>query len=113
MELHVDYLRSLEESVRVRAACVSYLQNWLFHFFPERPDIVDKARELAIELGGELEVPHLSWKYEAFDAIFGRHIAKLAQEYLRGAKWSLLVKLDRWLFGLEGGKVGRPSSQAS
>jgi len=32
MELHIGYLRSLENSERVRAACVTYLQNWLPNF---------------------------------------------------------------------------------
>src|SRR6202167_2004706 len=39
MKLHVRYLRSLEESDRVRRACLTYLQNWHHHFYPERPDI--------------------------------------------------------------------------
>ncbi len=29
MQLHIRYLRSLEDSQRVREACVTYLQNWL------------------------------------------------------------------------------------
>src|SRR5262249_53710411 len=36
MQLHVDYIRSLEDSARVRAACLTYLQNWLPLFYPER-----------------------------------------------------------------------------
>jgi hypothetical protein len=28
MQLHVKYIRSLEDSERVRAACLTYLQNW-------------------------------------------------------------------------------------
>src|SRR5437016_1474407 len=39
MQLHIGYLRSLEDSERVRAACVTYLQNWLPNFYPERLDI--------------------------------------------------------------------------
>src|SRR5438876_3952961 len=40
MQLHIRYLRSLEDSDRVRAACVNYLQTWLPEFHPERPDLV-------------------------------------------------------------------------
>jgi glycosyltransferase involved in cell wall biosynthesis len=35
MQLHIGYLRSLEESDRVRAACLRYLQNWVIFFYPE------------------------------------------------------------------------------
>ena len=40
MKLHVQYLRSLEDSDRVRKACLTYLQTWYDNFYPERPDIV-------------------------------------------------------------------------
>src|SRR6202040_2446187 len=32
MKLHVQYLRSLEESERVRRACLTYMQNWYHNF---------------------------------------------------------------------------------
>src|SRR5271168_4334979 len=40
MKLHIQYLRSLEDSERVRHACVTYMQNWYENFYPERPDLV-------------------------------------------------------------------------
>jgi hypothetical protein len=61
MRLHVNYLRSLEDSDRTRAA--TYLQNWLINFYQERPDIVEDLQELARSFGGQLEVPRLPWKY--------------------------------------------------
>ena len=57
MELHIGYLRSLEDSERVRAACVQFLQNWLLVFHPEMPHIVERAQALARSLGGELVRP--------------------------------------------------------
>ena len=64
MQLHIGYLRSLEDSDRVRAACVNYLQTWLPELYPERLDLVEKAAQLAESLGGRLQVPPpLSWKY--------------------------------------------------
>ena len=45
MELHIRYIRSLEDSPRVRDACVNYLQNWLVFFYPHRPDLVKQARK--------------------------------------------------------------------
>src|SRR5262249_31404671 len=32
MELHIAYIRSLDDSARVRKACVNYLQTWLVDF---------------------------------------------------------------------------------
>lgn len=78
IQLHVDYIRSLEDSPRVRAACVSYLQKWLLGFYPERPDIVTRAEELAVELGGRLRVPEFSWKYAWLERFGGPKLAKRA-----------------------------------
>lgn len=52
MQLHIKYLLSLEDSDRSRAACLAYLQTWLMHFYPERPDIVKEAGRIAADLGG-------------------------------------------------------------
>jgi glycosyltransferase involved in cell wall biosynthesis len=101
MELHIGYLRSLEDSERVRAACVKYLQNWLTNFYPERLDIVKRAQEMARDLGGQLEVPRFSWKYSWIEAVFGRRLAKRAQVSLPRVKWSLVRFWDKALFRLE------------
>ncbi len=98
MELHIGYLRSLEESERVRAACVKYLQNWLHHFYPERLDLVERAEQMARSLGGELGVPTLSWKYSWIEALFGWHLAKRAQVFLPAVRWSLERYIDKALF---------------
>jgi glycosyltransferase involved in cell wall biosynthesis len=101
MELHISYLRSLEDSDRVRAACVKYLQNWLIYFYPERPDLVKKAEEMARDLGGRLETPRLSWKYSWIRAIFGWNLAKQARLKLPEARWGVTRAWDRAMFRLE------------
>jgi glycosyltransferase involved in cell wall biosynthesis len=100
MRLHISYLLSLQDNRRSRAACVTYLQNWLITFYPERPDIVKEAQELAASLGGRLEPPRLSWKYDWIRPVFGWPAAKRAQECLRGTKWSILRGCDHALFRL-------------
>lgn len=83
MQLHIGYLRSLEDTERIRAACVKYLQSSLPHFYPERLDIVKQAEQLAEILGGRLEVPPpLSWKYEYIQRSFGWPLAKRAKIFL-------------------------------
>jgi len=95
MQMHIRYLRSLEDSERVHSACVQYLQNWLIHFYPERPDIVRHAKELAEELGGKLQDPKLRWKYSWIGKVFGLETGKRAQILLPGAKASLLNFWDK------------------
>ena len=103
MELHIRYLRSLEDSARTRDACVSYLQNWLPFFYPNRPDLVEQAREMAAALGGTLRTPELSWKMALFAAVFGGRQAKRAQASMVRFKWTFIRIWDKMLFQVESG----------
>src|SRR5262249_49927765 len=76
MKLHIQYLRSLENSERVRSACLYYIQNWLDNFYPERPDIVKELQLIANQLDGRLEIPRLRRKYAWMSPIFGWKAAK-------------------------------------
>jgi len=112
MRLHIDYIRSLEDSDRVRAACVNYLQTWLMDFYPERPDIVKRAEDLAAELGGRLQVPRFSWKYAWLGTIGGPALAKRAQQFATNAKWSTVRSLDRMLLKAQERFGDRSASKA-
>jgi len=101
MQLHIGYLRSLVDDQRSRAACVTYIQNWMFFFYPERLDIFRQAEELARSLGGELTIPALSWKYSWLDTVFNHSLAKRAQVVLPRIKWSVIRCLDKTLFQFE------------
>ena len=98
MKLHIGYLRSLEDSERTRKASVQYLQNWLVNFYPERLDLVQEMQGMAAELGGRLEIPRFSWKYQWINALAGPVFAKRAQIRLRELKSSLVRSWDRTLF---------------
>jgi glycosyltransferase involved in cell wall biosynthesis len=97
MELHIKYLRSLRDDERVRAACVQYLQNWLPNFYPEAPDVVERAQKLAATLGGKLETPQLSWKYRWIQQVFGSSLARRAQFLLPQLRWSCVRSYDKIL----------------
>jgi Glycosyl transferase family 2. len=97
MQLHIGYLRSLEDSARVRVACVKYLQNQLLAFHPERPDIVRLAHELAATLGGRLELPRLSWKYAWIQEAFGWPLVKQILLLVPRSKWCLVRSWDKGL----------------
>jgi glycosyltransferase involved in cell wall biosynthesis len=101
MVLHIGYLRSLEDSDSTRAACVRYLENWLVHFHPERPDLVAHAEQMARELGGHLVPPRMSWKYAWIRMLFGSVMARRAQILAPQIKWSMARRLDRTLLRVE------------
>lgn len=101
MKLHIQYLRSLEESERVRIACLKYLQTWYEYFYPERPDLIAELQNLAAQLGGRLEVPRLRWKYAWMKPIFGWKTAKRAQRLLPQVKSATVIYWDRLMYRLE------------
>ena len=114
MKLHMQYLRSLEDSDRVRKACLTYMQNWYDKFYPERPDIVAELQALAAELRGRLEPPRLRRKYAWMKPIFGWKAAKWAQNVLPQVKASCAECCDQAIFKLETGRaVAGPGVEAS
>lgn len=110
MQLHISYLRSLDDGKETRTACIKYLQNYLLDFYPLRTDIVEQMHTLAIELGGHLEKPRLPWKYSWIKALFGWNWAKRAQLLLPSIKWSLIRSWDKALGRIENRRVARANS---
>jgi glycosyltransferase involved in cell wall biosynthesis len=105
MKLHIRYLRSLEESERVRKACLTYLQNWYDNFYPERPDIVAELQAQAAQLQGHMEAPRLRWEYAWMKPIFGWKAAKWAQMALPQLKASCFRHCDKAIYRLETGRA--------
>jgi glycosyltransferase involved in cell wall biosynthesis len=101
MKLHICYLRSLEDSERVRKACLAYLQNWYSNFYPERPDIVAELQSQAAQLQGHLVEPRFSWKYAWIKPVFGWKAAKWAQTALPQLKASCIRRCDKAIYRLE------------
>lgn len=110
MRLHIDYVRSVDDSPRARAACVTHLQNWIVYFYPERADIFSNAQKLAHQLGGELEIPRLSWKYEWIRVLFGWALARRAQVLLPRLCWSAVRRWDRAMFRTESRRLAAESA---
>ncbi len=101
MQMHIGYLRSLEESQRVRTACRTYLQNWMGVFYPERLDILHQLEQLARDLGGELPAPSLRRKYSWIKTLFGVRVAWRAQLLLPAIRWAIVRSCDKALFSIE------------
>ena len=114
MKLHIQYLRSLEDSDRVRRACLTYLQNWYPNFYPERPDIVSELQNIAVELQGRLEEPRLAWKYAWIKRIFGWKAVNWARMTFPQLKASCISRCDKAIYRFETSRtVDRPRFRVS
>ena len=107
MELHIQYIRSLEESARVRNACLAYLKTWYDNFYPERPDLVAEMQALAVQLGGRLDPPRLRKKYAWIKPMLGWKAAKWTQMVLPQLKTVLVRNWDKAMHRLEIGENGQ------
>lgn len=108
MKLHIQYLRSLEDSERARRACVTYLQNWYGIFYPDRTDIVAEMKNLAGQLGGHLEEPRLRWKFAWMRPLLGWKMAKQAQSEFPHLKLSWIRRFDKMMHNLEKDDISVP-----
>lgn len=97
---HVDALLALERSERTRAACLTYLQKYMATFFGRRPDLVEGLQKIAASMGGTLQRPRLSWKYDWIDRLFGWSAATMCSRKYNSAKWQVARALDRGLAAL-------------
>jgi glycosyltransferase involved in cell wall biosynthesis len=107
MKLHIECLRSMEDSPRTRAACVTYINNWLHEFYPFRRDLAAQLGAIIVELGGEFVEPRLSWKYDWIVRCFGWRPGRRAQLALPRLKHSATVAWDRLMGGLETTMLGK------
>lgn len=101
MKLQIEHLCRRENTDRVRTACLIYLQTWLSAFYPNRPDLVQEAQQLADSLGGRLFLPKPSWKYAWIEKLFGFAAAKHAQMYYNRAKSAALRVWDKMMYSFE------------
>ena len=100
--LCIEHLRSLEDSERTRLACVRFLQNSLFYFYPEKVEIVNKARYLARSLGGDLLPPKENLKFLLVRKVFGWKRGKKIMVTLRKRKLAMAVQWDEMLYRVNG-----------
>jgi hypothetical protein len=96
-KLHIQYLRSMGDNARVRAAALAYLQRYFFIFYPEWPEVARDAQELATTLGGKLDVPRMSWKYALIEKALGLGAAKRVQLRYNSGKTRFLNAWDNVL----------------
>ena len=95
INLHIDYLLSLEDTERTRQAVVAYITTWLYYFYPVRMDLVQRLQERAHSLGKTLPPPKLAFKYRAIRSMFGWEMAKRAKRTLPFFRATLERSWDR------------------
>lgn len=96
LKLQIEHARLVEDSDRVRKACLTCLKNRLGEFHPERPDLVAELQTLIEQLGDAPALPRLRPKYAWMEPMFGWGIAKSAQIVLPRVKASWV----RWWDGI-------------
>ena len=101
MRLHIKYIRSLEDSARVRRACLAYLQTWYLNFYPERPDIVAELQNMAGLMNQQLEEPQLRWKYAWMEKLWDFETAKRAQFMIPQFKAGIVRQWDKFMHDWE------------
>lgn len=74
-ELHVDYLRSLDDSKQTRDACRQYLEKYIRYIRPTQPGHLSRAHALLASVGGELNLPRPKLPYSVMQTLFGRALA--------------------------------------
>jgi glycosyltransferase involved in cell wall biosynthesis len=100
MRLHIQYLRSLEDSARTRAASIQFIQNCLYEFYPYRLDLCAELKNMAADLGGAVDDPRLSWKYHWIVKLFGWNAGRRVQLKLTRLKASAIFAWDETMFRL-------------
>jgi glycosyltransferase involved in cell wall biosynthesis len=98
MQRHMNSLKALENSSRVNDACVTYMQNRLVSFYPNRTDLIRKMEDRAQDFQGHLEMPRLSWKYSWIEPLVGQTRTWQLAVLLPRLKWSLLRLCDKYMF---------------
>ena len=99
IRLQAERLGSFDRTMK--AALVKYLQSYMILFYPNRPDLVNTAQEIARSFGGQLGLPTLPWKYALVQKMFGWQAAKTLQIRGNRFKANILEAWDKALFALQ------------
>jgi len=103
-KLCIQHIRSIEDSERTRAACLAFLRaQWPFHYF-EKYGQREEIKNLALDLGGELGKPSISYKESFLFHLFGQRKGNDIMRALRNIRLAALINWDKFLFNVCGNK---------
>ena len=98
--LCIQYLLSLENSERTKAACLNSLQTLLSSFSPGQKELIAKINDLASELGGSLKPPRVNWKHYPVEMLLGREGRIKTMNNWRAVKYLMRRNWDKLLYHL-------------
>jgi glycosyltransferase involved in cell wall biosynthesis len=98
--LCINYLRSLEESESTRKACLLFLQNGFDYHHMKQVSIVQRARSLAKELGGELASLAPKSRLRFARAVLGKSLAEKTRRLAWVLKVLIKANWDKLLYDL-------------
>ncbi len=96
----IEHLRTMEDSDRTKLASLMLLQRWFIYYYPEYHGMIKKVMTIAADLGGELHLPALKWKYVWIRKLFGWKAAKIAQHAIPMIRVLTQKKFDELLYTL-------------
>lgn len=101
MKLHIQYLRSMEDSGRVREACRAYIENCAISFHPRRGDLLLELKEMGRQLDVRVQLPSVRRKYAWMAPLFGESFAWESQLTIPRVRARAMCELDRLLSVVE------------
>lgn len=101
IKMHIDYMLSLDDGKRTKRAIITYLQKYIFDFSPERPDLVEQLKKIAVTHGGRLNPWQAPWKYYWIQKVFGQEAAKRAKFTAPKIKSSAIRYWDKMMYRVE------------
>ena len=104
-KLCIGYLRSLEDSERTRKASLIFLQNGLGFYHLKQTSIIQEAKILANELGGELSLTLPKPRLRIARAILGRGLAEKTRRLTWVVKILIKANWDRLLYNFSNRKI--------
>jgi glycosyltransferase involved in cell wall biosynthesis len=97
-KLCTQHLLSLEDSERTRAACIMLLENRLWHFHPEKRDLIRECENLAKEFGGNTLQLRETRKYLLVGKYCGWNTAKRTRNIVFKVSTLAHKNWDRFLY---------------
>jgi glycosyltransferase involved in cell wall biosynthesis len=94
-QLSIEHLLSLEDSEKTRTACLMLLENRLWHFYPDKKELIKKLEAIAQTIGGNMLELRETRKYLFIGKYFGFNTAKRLRNIIYKSKKNIQKNVDK------------------
>lgn len=101
MNLGFKYLRSIEDNERTRRACLNFLGERMFEYYPDNPEMLKNVQNLANEFCGTIPQPSIGWKVEIAKKVIGWRKALILKHLVGRVKTNIWRSWDKMLFNIK------------